>query len=264
MKKTSDDLKILLLQIREDKETCLEEYHEFIDHSGLSEKQIVLLNTFKTPDFAENIIDDYDALFVGGSSDVSVLETEKYPFINNCKRLLRYCYDRNIPVFASCFGFQVVAEELGGKVIVDKPNMEMGLYQIQLSDAAKHDVLLHDTPETFWSISGHKERASVIPDDAILLGYSELCPYHIIKFKDKPFYSFQFHPEVTPDDLIARITRYQDRYLDNGEDLQKIIDNAVHETTHSNELVKKFVDRIVLGDSTTTEIPAQVHSDSMT
>lgn len=246
MTKLRSEVKILLLQIRDDKETQLEEYYEFLEFGELEEHQLDMFNTFDTPEFDPTIIDDYDALFVGGSSDATVLDPKTYPFINSSKRLLRYCYEKNMPVFASCFGFQVVIEELGGKVILDKANMEMGIIPIELTEAAKHDPLVYDLPKTFYAVSGHKERAVQIPEDAILLGQSTLCPYHMIKFIDKPFYGFQFHPEVGRKDLIARITRYQERYLDDQTSLQKIIDEAVHETTESNALVKAFIDRIVL------------------
>lgn len=246
MPKARSDLKILLLQIRDDKETQLEEFYEFLEFGELEQSQLVPFNTFNTPHFEPNIIDGYDALFVGGSSDATVLDPKTYPFIHSAKRLLRYCYEKNIPVLASCFGFQVVVEELGGKVILDKDNMEMGILPIHLTEAAKHDPLVFDMPGTFYAVSGHKERAIQIPEDAILLAESERCPYHMIKFIDKPFYGFQFHPEVGRKDLITRITRYQERYLDDPESLQAIIDSATEETTESNDLIKHFVDRVIL------------------
>lgn len=244
--KERSQLKVLLLQIREDKETMLEEFYEFVQFSELNEDQVFCLNTYETAHFEPEIMADYDALFVGGSSDASVLNEEEYIFVNNCKKLIRHCYQHNIPTLASCFGFQVAVKELGGTIIDDKKNMEMGLYKIFLNDDAKSDPLFHDYPDDFWAVSGHKERANKLPDDAILLGSSHLCPYHIFTFKDKPFYGFQFHPEVDRKDLVSRIQRYQARYLDDNEALQRIIDTARHETTESNNIVKNFVDRIML------------------
>jgi len=244
--KSRQDLKILLLQIREDEETMLEEFYEFVQFSQLHEDQFVKLNTYETAEFEPEVIDDYDALFIGGSSDASVRNVEEFHFVKDCKRLVRYCYDKHIPVLASCFGFQIAIEELGGKVILDKDNMEMGIYQIELTDNATEDPLLHDYPHYFWAVSGHKERAAFIPEDCIHLASSHACPYHIVRFKDKPIYAFQFHPEVDRKDLLTRITRYQDRYLDDAATLQKIKDAAIHETPDSNALIKNFIDRVVL------------------
>jgi len=214
--------------------------------SGLSDNNFTPLNTFITHDFEPSVIDGYDALFVGGSSDASVMMPDEYSFIESSKRLIRGCYDDDIPVFASCFGFQVAVEEFGGKVILDKPNMEIGTFQISLTDAGKDDPLYFDTPSPFWAICGHKERADSIPEDATLLAYSELCPYHSFKMNDKIFYAFQFHPEVDQKDLIIRITRYQERYFDGADQLEKLKETCTHQTPHSNALVKKFVDQFLL------------------
>lgn len=246
MKKQRDQLKVLLLQIREDEQTMLEEFYEFVQFSKLREEQIDKLNVFNHRTFEPEIIHGYDALFIGGSSDATVRDLETYDFIHSCKVLTRYCYETETPVLASCFGFQIAVEEFNGKVILDKPHMEMGLYQIKLNSNAQDDPLLYDYPERFWAVSGHKERASVLPEHAVLLGSSELCPYHIFTFENKPFYAFQFHPEVDTKDLITRISRYQDRYLDQDGHLQHIIDNAIHDTDESNALIEKFIDRVVL------------------
>ena len=211
-----DDLRILLLQIREDEPSIEEEFAEFVRYSGLRADQFSQLNTYRCPDFDPAMIEEFDALFVGGSSDASVLQPDEFTFVTRCKKMLRQCYQRAIPVFASCFGFQIAVEELGGKVILDKDNMEMGVYPMQLTDAAATDPLFHDCPNTFWAVSGHKERAVILPDDTILLAYSELCPYHAFKLKGRPFYGFQFHPEVDIPDLQMRIARYHDRYFDDS------------------------------------------------
>lgn len=241
-----DELKILLLQIREDEETMLEEFYEFVQFSLLGEHQIDKLNTYKVNQFEPQIIDNYDALFIGGSSDASVRNPQEFAFVKDCKRMIRYCEQQSIPVLASCFGFQIMVEEFGGKVILDKEHMEMGIYQIHLNDKAKQDPLLHDYPNYFWAVSGHKERAETIPDNCQWLASSAQCPFHIIKIKNKPIYGFQFHPEVDRKDLITRITRYQTRYLEDAGALQQIIDKSVHETDFSNKLIKDFVDRVIL------------------
>ena len=239
--KSIDKLRILLIQIRGDQESSQEEYDEFVRFSGLQSAQIDVLNVYQQSDFSSTLVDNYDALFVGGSSDASVLEPDRYPSVYGCCRLLRYCYDRDIPVFASCFGFQLAVIEFGGRVILDKPNMEMGTYEILLSDNAKTDPLFRDYPDRFWAISGHKERADRLPNNAILLAYSDLCPFHAFRLKDKPFYAFQFHPEVDPPDLKTRITRYQHRYFEHTDALDRVFETQ-QSTDLSNGLVKRFID----------------------
>jgi GMP synthase (glutamine-hydrolysing) len=234
--------------MRQDEMTRQEEFDEFVRYSHLEAHQFKAFDTFEMPEFEPSIVDGFDALFLGGSSDVSVIQPDLYPFIEPIKRLLVYCFEQSIPVFASCLGFQAAVEALGGQVIVDKPNLEMGTYPMWLTDAAAEDLLFHDVPNGFWAISGHKERAKVMPHDAVLLAFSDRCLYHAFKIPGKPFYAFQFHPEVDAEDLAARIVRYQSRYLDSDEQLAEIL-NSLQETPISNELIGKFVDRILLSDA---------------
>lgn len=245
MIKQRSQLKLLLLQIRDDAATCQEELNEFVRYSHLDAAQFTVLNVFKTPEFEATCIEGYDALFVGGSSDASVTQPERYPFVKATKRLLLHCLHESLPVFASCFGFQAAIEALGGTVIVDVASMEMGTYPLQLTAAALKDELFHDVPNGFWAVSGHQERALVLPDGAILLASSTLCPYQAFRMAGKPFYAFQFHPEIDPADLRVRLTRYQSRYLESAEALAVILKN-LQETPIANQLVKKFVDRILL------------------
>lgn len=249
MTKQRSQLKILLLQIRDDSVTCQEELDEFIRYSGLAPEQFFCLNAFQTPKFESDCLDGFDALFVGGSSDASVTQPDVYPFVEDTKRLLVDCLTTELPVFASCFGFQAVIEALGGQVVVDAENMEMGTYPLQLTAAAHEDVLFHDAPDGFWAVSGHKERAISLPESAVLLAYTDRCPYHAIRMRGKPFYAFQFHPEVNPDDLKLRITRYCERYLDSAEALESIFKTLQSETPIANQLIGKFVDRILLSSS---------------
>lgn len=245
MPKQRQHLKILLMQIRDDEVTRLEELDEFIRFGQLQPEQIDVLDVFKRPEFESDCLEGYDALFVGGSSDASVTQPDRYPFVESAKRLLADCLVRNIPVFASCFGFQAAVEALGGKVIVDKENMEMGTYPLWLTEAAQSDVLLHDVPNGFWAVSGHKERAVTMPETAILLAFSDRCPYHAFKMPDKPFYGFQFHPEVDAADLTTRITRYKARYLEGDDHLTQVLQN-LQDTAIANQLIAKFVDRLLL------------------
>ncbi|MBU0597116.1 type 1 glutamine amidotransferase [Patescibacteria group bacterium] len=245
MQKKKSELKILYIQIREDQVTCDEELDEFVRFSELSKEQFTILNVFKTREFEPNVADGHDAVFVGGSSDASVLEPEKYTFVESCKKLLVCCCSNNIPTFASCFGFQIAVDAFGGTVIDDRENMEMGTYEITLSEEGERDRLFKDVPKKFWAVSGHQKRTLTLPDSMVNLASTESCPYHCFVIKGKPFYGFQFHPEVDKKDLIGRITRYQERYLDDDGSLQRIIESAV-ETPFANDLVRKFVNIIIL------------------
>ncbi len=239
-------MKILYLQMRKDKETADEEFAEFKRFSGIPAEQFNVLNVFKTPVFDCTTLDTHDALFIGGSSDdpedTTYLDPALYPYITSCEQLIQYAYDTKTPTLASCMGFEIAIDVLGGEMIVDKEHMEIGTYTITLTDDGTTDPLFTNTPAKFTAVSGHKKRAKTLPPGAILLAYSELCPIHGFTFPDRPFYAFQFHPEIDVPDLTARLRRYITRgYVSDTQELAGLM-TTFEPTPHANALVKHFVD----------------------
>jgi GMP synthase (glutamine-hydrolysing) len=235
----SSDLKILLLQIRDKEQVRLEEFQSFVAFSGLHEQQLQVLNVFEKPVFSPQCVNDYDAVFVGGASEASVLEPDVYPFVPYCVELLKYCYEISKPVFASCFGFQLAVLAMGGKIVRDEKDFEIGTLPINLTAAAKNDPILGIAPDPFYAVSVHRERAPELPEHCELLAYTDQCP-HAFKVEGKPFWAFQFHPEVDRRTLVTRLGIFQDQYTENAEHFQEVIENA-RETPESNALVKEFI-----------------------
>ena len=118
------DLKILLLQIRDNRNVRIEEHQSFANFSKIELHQIEILNVFDTPSFKPNQIDSYDALYVGGASEANVLEPDKYPFVKNCIELLRYAAEISKPTFASCFGFQLAVLAFGALFLIKTRTMK--------------------------------------------------------------------------------------------------------------------------------------------
>ena len=118
-----EDLKILLLQIRDDANVRKEELESFAKYSELDVAQIDVLNVFDTPKFSSDVLDGYDALYVGGASEANVLEPQKYEFVDYCIQLIKYAGDISLPTFASCFGFQLAVLAFDG-IILSKDSEE--------------------------------------------------------------------------------------------------------------------------------------------
>ena len=242
--KSRDQLCILLLQIREEANTRKEELDSFARFSGLSTDQFRILNLFDQPTFGHEVFEGTDAVYVGGSSEASVMEPEHYPFVEPAKALLRHCIDIRLPVFCSCFGHQLAAQALGVEIVRDDHDFEMGTLPISLTPAAKQDPLYRDTPDGFMAVAVHRERAIAVPSGCTALAYTTACN-HAFKVDAAPFWTTQFHPEVDRQVLIDRLTLFKEKYTDGDGHLQQVLDSAV-ETPESNNLLKKFVDRVLL------------------
>ena len=236
-------MRLLLLQIRHLASVRQEEYDSFLRYCRLRPEELDVLNVFDTPRFGPEVIDGYDGLLVGGASEASVLEPDTYTAVPYCIELLRHCIEIDLPVFASCFGFQLAVLALGGEIIRDQRDFEMGTLPIYLKPCAREDLLFQDVPDGFHAVAVHRERAPQCPPGATELAYTDNC-CHAFRIDGKQFWAFQFHPEVDRDVLVSRLTAYKDAYTDGDEHLQQVLDSAV-ETPESNALMGKFVDRVL-------------------
>lgn len=235
--------RFLLIQIREHPKVRREELYSFAKFSKLSVDQIDVLNMFDTPHFSPEMISQYQGVFIGGSSNASVLEPKNYPFLSSLYDGIRYMAEKEIPVFASCFGFQAAVLAFGGNIIKDQKDFEMGTLPIELTEDAKKDPLFMDTPSPFLAVSVHQERAITLPENCQLLAKTSNC-CHAFKLKGKPFWAFQFHPEVDKDILVERLLIYREKYTQDFDHYQRVIDQA-QETPESNLLVQKFMKRVI-------------------
>ncbi|SHI02208.1 glutamine amidotransferase-related protein [Ferrimonas marina] len=239
-----ESLCLLLVQIRENPKTRDEEWRSFARFCGLAPEQIRILNLFDTPSFGPEVLQGIDGVLVGGSSEASVLEQERYPFVEPAMALLRHCIAVRLPVFCSCFGHQLAVRALDGEVIRDQSGFEMGTVAIQLTEAAASDPLYHDMPQGFMAVSVHRERALTVPKGCTLLAFTEPCT-HSFRVDGAPFWTTQFHPEVDRPVLIERLTQFAHHYTDGEDHLREVLDSA-QETPLSNDLLRRFVDRVLL------------------
>jgi len=237
-------LRILLLQIRDEPRVREEEHASFARYAGLDPSQIAIHNVFDRPTFGAEILEGFDALFVGGASEANVLEPERFPFLEPSRTLLRHVAETGLPCFASCFGFQLAVLALGGEIRSVEEGFEMGTLPIGLTAAATVCPLFHDTPNGFLAVSVHRQLADGPPPGTVALARTEAC-LHAFRVEDRPFWAFQFHPEVDRATLVERLTVFKASYTEGDEHLGAVLADA-RETPESNVLVRKFVDRVLL------------------
>jgi len=101
-------------------------------------------------------------------------------------------FDLGIPVLGICYGAQLLAEMLGGKV-VRANEREYGIAHLTHRDGSG---LLEgiDTRTQVWM--SHGDRIERLPDGFAVIGESENSPFAAIACPDRQLYGVQFHPEV--------------------------------------------------------------------
>tara|TARA_B100000214_G_scaffold244184_1_gene179061 strand:+ start:256 stop:984 length:729 start_codon:yes stop_codon:yes gene_type:complete len=238
------DLRILLLQIRDDANVRKEELESFAKYSELDVAQIDVLNVFDTPKFSTDVLNGYNALYVGGASEANVLEPNKYEFVDYCIQLIRYAGDVGLPTFASCFGFQLAVLAFDGTILSKDTDYEMGSIPIRLTNLAEIDPVFKGTSDNFPALSIHRQYAIELPPNLDLLAYTDQC-LHSFKLRNKPLWAFQFHPEVDRATVFKRLAIYKEAYTSSEEEFQTVLDSLV-ETPESHNLMLNFVNRVLL------------------
>ena len=245
MHRKSKDVCILLLQARNlDDPARAEERVSFAQKAGIPLSCFIPHDLLAGPPTLEQVL-QYDALMVGGSGDYNVSD-RSLPYIEKTCALLRDVVEVGHPTLASCFGFQMLVEALGGEIVRDPDSMEVGTYDVTLTPAGRNDELFSTLPDVFSAQFGHKERAERLPDTVVNLGSSELCAYQAIRVPDKPIWATQFHPEMSGDENRQRFGRYMEMYvgLVGQAEYDRILARFVG-SPETEELIPRFINLIV-------------------
>lgn len=234
-----EDLRVLLFQIRDHGPVREEEFQSFLRHGGLSAHQLDRLNVFDQASFDPDVVGPYDAILVGGASEASVLEPERYGFVTHLVAALKQCIQLKKPVFASCFGFQAAALGLGGTVVREEGDFEMGTIPLSLTAAADSDPLFSELEDGFLAVSCHRESVREAPQGCIALAHSPTC-LHAFRVGELPFWAFQFHPELDKRCFVERLGVFQTNYTDSNAAYESIA-SRFEETPASNQLLGRFL-----------------------
>ena len=99
-------------------------------------------------------LSDFDALWVmGGPMDV--WEEEKYPWLIEEKDAIRKAVNElKMPYVGICLGHQLLADALGGEVS-PAAVPEVGVLQIQKTEAGKHSPFYENLPESMSCLQWH-------------------------------------------------------------------------------------------------------------
>lgn len=237
----SSKLKILLLQAREEDDPArAEEVESFARRAGLPVDNLVPHSLLEGPP-RRDVVRRFDAIFIGGSGEyyISHADLPQQDFLFG---ELREWIAVETPLFASCFGFQCLVEALGGSIIFDPEAMEVGSYELSLTDEGRDDELLGSLPATFIAQMGHKDRAERLPEGLRNLASSASSPIQAFRVPGTPVWATQFHPELDWRTNKGRFLRYAEGYAAHmsPEEFQGTI-QSYRPSPESNRLLLRFL-----------------------
>ncbi|KXB64284.1 glutamine-hydrolyzing GMP synthase [Olsenella sp. DNF00959] len=102
-------------------------------------------------------------------------------------------FELGIPILGFCYGQQIMAVKLGGKV----GHTEKGEYGPATLVRKGEAHILDGTPEggqTVWM--SHRDAVSQVPEGFVVTASTETCPIAAMECPERNLYATQFHPEV--------------------------------------------------------------------
>lgn len=185
---------------------------------------------------------EIDAAIITGSWS---MVTDREPWSERTADWLRLAMAADTPLLGVCYGHQLMAHALGGEVDYHPRGREIGMRDITLTDAAKHDVLLEGLPDSFPAHLTHAQSVLTVPSGAVVLGSSEHDAHQILRYGPNAL-SVQFHPEFTPTIMSVCLERYANTYQREGYNVAEMI-GMLQPTVAARTLLRRFVARYVEG-----------------
>lgn len=152
-----------------------------------------------------------DAALVGGSGAYSA--AGEGAWLDRALDGLRRIVDSDVPMFASCWGFQALARALGGDCQHDPTRAELGTIELHPTKAIEGDPVFGALSNPFLGQAGHEDCVTELPQEAILLASSTRTTNQAFKLRDRTVYCTQFHPELDRHQLLERVDAYP-RYVE--------------------------------------------------
>lgn len=232
--------RILLIQVRDDDDPMKPQEVECFRWAMQCERgQMDIFDLTAGEPLTETQLRRSDLVVIGGSGNYSVAQGGSWwnAAADNMARL----HDRSRPLFASCWGFQALAQALGGTVVTDPSRAEVGTIEVFVTEAAHDDPVFQGVGPTLLVQSGHQDIVETLPDDAVSLASSDRVTHQAFTFPDKPIYGTQFHPELNREALIERVRAYP-QYVEEiaGMSVDEFIDHC-EETPDSVALLRRFI-----------------------
>ena len=190
------------------------------------------------------------AVITGSGAMVS----ERLPWSERTAGWIRDALDVDLPLFGVCYGHQLIAHALGGRVDYHPQGREIGTQVIALLPGAAHDPLLQRLHDGFAAHTTHEQSVLEPPRGAQVLARSAHDAHQILRYSETAI-STQFHPEFSVAAMQAYIRRRADVLRGEGRDVDALL-AATRPAPQARRLLRAFVRAALQSAAATAIVPA--------
>lgn len=139
-------------------------------------------------------IHECDAWLLTGSRYTAF---DRLPWMIRLEELLREMMAARKPIIGICFGHQILAQAMGGKVERAEVGWGLGPHLYSLHEPS---AWMKEAPEAICLNAVHQDQVTAAPEGATVIASSPFCQNAILAYGDHAL-TFQAHPEFTPEFL---------------------------------------------------------------
>lgn len=194
--------RILLLQSRQKE---LEEIERRTLVAHLEGRPYTAVN-FATQDLSALDLRPFSHIIMSGSS--TTISDGELPWFGTAARLIRECLAERRPFLGICFGFQMLAWSLGGRV--ERGEYAVGPMRIERSTVDQ--PFFSRLPDSFVANTLHTDYVTKL-GELSPAGHSSLNPHEMAFHPRAPLFGVQFHPEHTRASATQMLDVYQETGL---------------------------------------------------
>ncbi|PYG01162.1 GMP synthase (glutamine-hydrolysing) [Georgenia satyanarayanai] len=236
----------LLISTRSEDDAADAEHASMLALGGLAEGELEWLRLESEP-LPDLDLDAYSGIILGGSPFTSSVPDEHKSDTQRrveaeLSGLLDVLVERDFPFFGACYGIGTLARHIGG--VLDGTYAEpISAPVITLTDEGRADPVLEGLPTSFQAFVGHKEACTHLPESAVILATSEHCPVQMFRVRTN-LYGTQFHPELTLEALVERMTVYRHAGYFDPDDFDAVHrEVAAADVSAAGKVLTNFVQR---------------------
>lgn len=170
-------------------------------------------------------------VITGSASSV----TDHEPWVLSGFEFLLRVVSSGVPVLGVCFGHQMLAEALGGRVEKNPRGREIGTVDFTLLG---EDPVVFDAPGRYRVNMSHMDSVVRLPAGAQVLGYTSLDPHAALRFGEK-VWGVQFHPEFDREIVGHYAHTRADILRQEGLDPEQLTRSAT-DTPAGAEVLRRF------------------------
>lgn len=130
-----------------------------------------------------------DAYIITGSKH-SV--NDPWPWIAELERFILKLHQANIKLIGICFGHQLIAKTLGGKVTKSPKGWGVGM---SINRVLQHKSWMNPSLDQFNLLVSHQDQVVELPEGSEVLASNDACPFYMLQIGNN--LTIQGHPEFS-------------------------------------------------------------------